>query len=101
MKDLERRKKLDLKAVYEQLKDQYDLTLTNTFSLENGEENYGVDFEILCGESSAGKIQLYDNGLYIVLDVDKPDGTYMHWHPSDVEEAIGDVVEFMQGHCKG
>lgn len=94
------REKLDLKAVYTRLKDTYDLLLTNTFSLENGEEKYGEDFELLCGASSAGAFELYDCGLYIIFDVDKPDGTYVHWHPENTEEAIHDVEAFMQGHCK-
>lgn len=94
------REKLNLKAVYAQLKDTYDLLLTNTFSLENGEEEYREDFEILCGASPAGAFKLYDSGLYIIFDVEKPDGTYVHWHPENIEEAIRDVVAFMQGHCK-
>lgn len=85
--------------LYAQLKDAYDLVLTNTFSLENGAEDYGEDFAILLGESSAGKFQLYDEGI-IVFDVDKPDGTYTHWHPLDMEEAIEDIQAFMEGHCK-
>lgn len=97
---IEQREKLVLKAVYDQLKDEYCLVLTNTFSLENGAEDYDEDFEILCGESSAGKFQLYDAGLYIVFDVDKSDGTYLHWHPADINEAVNDVREFMQGKCK-
>ena len=91
------RQRLDLTAVYDKLKDQYPLVLTNTFSLENGMAEFGEDFDILCGESEAGRFQLYDNGLYIVFDVDKSDGTYTHWHPSDILEAIEDIREFMEG----
>lgn len=95
-----KREPLDLKAVYRRLKDKYPLVLTTTFSLENGAEDYGEDFEILCGESSAGKFQLYDCGLYIIFDVDKSDGTYTHWHPADIEDAVADIVEFMEGKCR-
>lgn len=95
-----KRTKLDLKAVYERLKDSYDLVLTNTYSLENGKEEYREDFELLCGVSSAGSFQLYDCGLYIIFDVDKPDGSFVHWHPADTEAAISDVEAFMQGYCK-
>ena len=35
---------LDVKAVYETLKDSFPLTLTHTFALENGEEDYGEDY---------------------------------------------------------
>ena len=94
------RQHIDLKMVYEALKDQYPVMLTNTYSLENGMADFGEDLAILCGESEAGRFQLYDNGLYIILDVDKPNGTYTHWHPSDIHEAIEDIREFMQGNCK-
>lgn len=95
-----KREQLDLKAMYERLKDSYHLLLTNTYSLENGKEYYGEDFELLCGSSSAGSFRLYDCGLYIVFDVDKPDGSSGHWHPADIEEAVSDVEAFMQGYCK-
>lgn len=94
------REPLDLTAVYERLKDKYPLILTNTFSLPNGAEDYQEDFLILCGESDSGAFQLYDNGLYIVFDVDKADGTYTHWHPTDLDEAVNDVTMFMQGKIK-
>ena len=91
---------LDVKAVYETLKDSFPLTLTHTFALENGESDYDGDFTMVCGTSSAGSFQLYDNGLYGVFDVDKADGSYTHWHPESVEEAIEDVLKFMQGKYK-
>ena len=89
-----------IKPAYEQLKDQYDLVLTNTFALENGYEDFREDFEILCGASSAGSFQIYHSGCLFVFDVDKADGTYTHWHPSDIDEIVEDIREFMQGNCK-
>jgi len=94
------REPLDLTAVYEQLKDEYPLILTNTFSMPNGAEDYQEDFMILCGESDAGAFQLYDNGLYIIFDADKSDGTYTHWHPSCFDDAVNDVINFMKGEIK-
>lgn len=91
---------LDVVAVYEKLKDSFPLTLTHAFALENGEQDYDVDYTMVCGTSSAGSFQLYDDGLYGVFDVDKADGSYAHWHPGSVEEAVEDVLEFMQGRCK-
>ena len=29
------------------------------------------------------------------MDIKQTEGT--HWHPNDVEEAINDIVEFMEG----
>lgn len=89
-----------MKPVYEELKDRYDLNLTHTFALENGAEDFREDFEILCGESSAGKFQLWHDGSLFIFDVDKSNGTYTHWHPSDIEEATEDIQSFMQGHSR-
>ena len=91
---------LDVTAVYEALKDQYPLTLTSAYALENGKEDYDEDFIMLCGTSSAGNFQLYDNGLYGVFDADKADGSYTHWHPADMMQAVEDVITFMQGDCQ-
>ncbi len=94
------RKKQDLNKIYNNLKDKYPLVMTNTFSLENGKEDYEEDFPILCGESNIGKFYLYDNGLYQIFDVEKTDGIAGHWHPKNDEEAINDIILFMQGVCK-
>ena len=94
------RERLDIKAVYARLKDIYDLMLTHAFALEDGEKDYDEDYEMLCGVSSAGKFQLYDDGLYVVFDVVKADGKYAHWHPLDIDEAIEAVQSFMEGNCK-
>ena len=91
---------LDLKSVYEQLKDKYDLIFTNTYSLKNGAEDYGEDFMILRGKSSIGEFELSDCGLYIIFDVNKSDGGYVHWHPENYDEAVKDIELFMQGICK-
>lgn len=91
---------LDVKAVFEILKDRFPLELTHAFALENGEADYDKDYAMVCGTSSAGTFQLYDNGLYGIFDVDKAAGGYTHWHPSYVAEAVEDVIAFMQGVCK-
>jgi len=90
----------ELGNIYDRLSDKYEIVLTNAFSLENGKEDWGEDIELLRGESSAGKFTLFDAGQGLQFDVDKPDGTYTHWHPAGVEEAINDVILFMQGICR-
>lgn len=97
---IEERKCLDLNTVYNQVKDIYPVVLTNTYALENGREDYDEDYQILYGISSAGRFLLYDDGLDIIFDADKADGTYTHWHPLDTEEAIKDVILFMGGISK-
>lgn len=97
---MKERTPLDVVAVYEALKDKFSLTLTHAFALENGEEDYDTDYTMVCGKSSAGAFQLYDDGLYGVFDVDKPYGGHCHWHPENTMDAIEDVIAFMQGVCK-
>lgn len=87
--------KHDLDIIYEQLKDKYDLVLTNTFSLENGIKDYGDNFPILCGASALGQFQLFHNGLYFIFDVDKADGSYTHVHPYDITECVTCIIRFM------
>lgn len=85
----------DLLAVYEQLKDRYPLTWTNTDALNEG---YTEDFPIIVGEAHGQYIQLYEYAGDFVLDVmdaAKTKGT--HWHPITVEAAVADVAEFMEG----
>ena len=94
------RTKLDTNGVYEKTKNKYPIVLTSAYALENGKEDYDEDFQIICGESSVGKFFLYDSGLDIVFDVEKTDGSYTHWHPADTEEAIKDLMLFMNGICK-
>ncbi len=97
---IKKRTPLDVTAVYEALKDKFPLTLTSAYQLESGKSNYDADHIMVCGTSSAGAFFLYDNGLYGVFDVDKAAGGYTHWHPASVDEAIQDVIAFMQGICK-
>ena len=87
------REKLDPAAVYEQIKGIYPLVLTM-------EPAYDYEIPVLCGKSSAGEFSLWDNGLDIIFEVTKPDGTVTHWHPPDVTKAVEDVRDFMQGMCK-
>ena len=87
------REKFDPVAVYEQMKDVYAVVVTM-------EPAYDYEIPVLRGESSAGKFEVWDNGLDIIFDIYKPDGTYTHWHPSDVAEASEAVREFMNGICE-
>ena len=87
----------DLISVYEQLKDRYPLTLTTTAEVDDG---FTGDFPIIVGEAHSQIILLYEDGGDFVLDVmdsAKTKGT--HWHPNDVENAIMDIVDFMEGHA--
>ena len=85
----------DVIEVYEQLKDRYDLVLTTTSALDEG---FTVDCPIVVGKAHGQIIELYEDGGDFVLDVmdaEQTKGT--HWHPNDVEGAIDDIVEFMEG----
>lgn len=93
--------KHDLEIIYEQLKDKYDLVLTNTFSLDDG---YTIDVKVLCGKTSIGRFHLYkENDAWdeFVFSVEyaqvKPGEEYTHWHPQSRNQAMRDVVAFMEG----
>lgn len=86
----------DLMAVYDQLKDRYPLVLTNTFALDDGFEE---DMPIICGEACGRKFWLYEHGGDFVFSAEIPGKDYHnHWHPEDVETAVEDVTEFMEGN---
>ena len=85
----------DVLEVYEQLKDRYALVLTTTAALDEG---FTVDCPIIVGKAHGQIIELYEDGGDFILDVmdaEQTKGT--HWHPNDVEDAIDDIVEFMEG----
>ena len=82
-------------AVYKQLKDRYDLTLTNTTAVDDG---FTIDCPIIVGNAHGQILWLYSDGDTFVLDVmneRKTRGT--HWHPEDVEDAVRDLTAFMEG----
>ena len=100
-------KKHDLDIIYDQLKGRFDLVLTNTFALDDG---YTWDMRVIRGESVFGRFDLYkedDDDDQFVFSVKLsnprksrwylPAEQYTHWHPQSVEQAINDVVAFMEG----
>ena len=85
----------DVMAVYEQLKDRYDLVLTTTSALDEG---FTIDCPIVVGKAHGQIIELYEDGGVFVLEVmDAAKTKGSHWHPKDVESAIDDIVKFMEG----
>lgn len=84
-----------LLAVYEHLKDRYDLLLTNTAALDEG---FTVDCPILVGRAHGQILELYMDGNLFVLDVmDEAQTKGTHWHPYDETSTIDDIMEFMEG----
>lgn len=85
----------DVITVYERLKDRYDLLLTTTAELDDG---FTVDCPIIVGKAHGQIIELYEDGGLFVMDVmddERTKGT--HWHPYDVDLAVEELVEFMEG----
>ena len=85
----------DVIKVYNQLKDRYELVLTTTSELDEG---FTVDCPIIVGKIHGQVVELYEDGgdfVLDVMDINKTKGT--HWHPNDVEGAVNDIVEFMEG----
>ena len=85
----------DVMKVYEQLKDRYHLVLTTTSAFDEG---FTVDCPIVVGRAHGQIITLYENCGDFVLDVTNAEQTKgTHWHPKDVDDAVGSIVEFMEG----
>lgn len=85
----------DVIKVYKQLKDRYELVLTTTSALDEG---FTVDCPIIVGKAHGQVVELYEDGgdfVLDVMDIKQTKGT--HWHPNDVEGAVNDIVEFMEG----
>ena len=93
--------KHDLDIIYEQLKDKYDLLLTNTFALDDG---YDIDVPVLRGKSRLGRFDLYQEDedwheFVFTMEYAEPkaEEKYTHWHPQSKEQAIAVVIAFMEG----
>ena len=85
----------DVIKVYQCLKDKYILSLTSTFSLDDG---YTIDTPIIVGEAHRQEIRLYACEGIFVLDVLNNDHTAgTHWHPQDTSAAANDIADFMSG----
>ncbi|MGM9640336.1 MAG: hypothetical protein ACI3V3_03110 [Faecousia sp.] len=85
----------DVIKVYKQLKDRYELALTTTSALDEG---FTVDCPIIVGKAHGQVVELYEDGgdfVLDVMDIKQTKGT--HWHPNDIEGAVNDIVEFMEG----
>ena len=100
----------DLDYIYMELENKYDLLLTNTYALDCG---YTADMKVLCGESTFGKFNLYkedDDWDEFVFSVEYATPRmnryslttemYTHWHPQSREQALNDVIAFMEGTHK-
>ena len=85
---------LDLKEIYNKLKERYELELSTGLALNAG---FGWDMEVLTGKSTLGRFYLYFNGMNVILDYDTEEGMCdKHWHPGDTAEALELVVAFME-----
>lgn len=85
----------DVRSVFERLKDRYDLVLTTTSALDEG---FTVDCPIIVGKAHGQIIELYEDDEMFIMDVmDAEQSMGTHWHPCDVDSAVEDIVEFMEG----
>lgn len=88
----------DLKFIYENLKSNCDLILTNTFALNDG---YTIDVPVIRGTATDRRFDLYKEGDLFVFSVALLDQageeTYSHVHPYDVNNAMKYIEDFMLG----
>ena len=86
----------NIKYIYDQLKDKYDLTLTNAFALNVG---FTVDYPILCGKCCNRTFYLYEDDSLFVFAVEEPNrNDWDHWHPYDTEDAVKFITDFMKDY---
>lgn len=88
----------DLKFIYDQLKNDYDIVFTTTFALNDG---YTIDVPVIRGTGADRRFDLYkEDDLYVFsaeLFEKSPDERYFHSHPVNTEIAIIWIKEFMSG----
>lgn len=91
----------DLKFIYDQLKNTYNLIFTTTFALSDG---YTIDVPVIRGTGKDRRFDLYkEDDLYVfsaeLFDVPKElkDERYFHSHPVNTQNAIIWIKEFMSG----
>lgn len=85
----------DVMAIYEQLKDRYDLVLTRTSLLDEG---FTIDCSIIVGKAHGQIIELYVCDEMFIMDVLNAEQTMgTHWHPYSIDDAVKDIAEFMDG----
>ena len=85
----------DVLTVYQQLKDKYDLVLITTAELD---DVFTIDVPIILGKAHGQIIELYVCEDMFVMDVLNDEKTMCtHWHPYDVDIAVKDIAEFMDG----
>lgn len=80
----------DLRYIYDQLKDKYPLTFTNTFALDEG---FTEDIPIICGKAVDRTFRLYWDDSDFVFSYEMP-GRKNHGHPQDTAEAIAFIESF-------
>lgn len=84
-----------LHAVYERLKDRFDLTLTTTAALNEG---FTVDCPIIVGKAHGYVLELYlDGDLFVLSVMNEAQTKGTHWHPNHVDCAVNDITAFMEG----
>ena len=89
----------DVLNVYKQLKDSYPLVLTTTSAL-NAELDAGftIDCPIIVAKAHGQIIWLYECDDIFVMDVTDEEQTKgTHWHPYNVEYAVHDIEDFING----
>ena len=85
----------DVFTVYTKLKDKYQLLMTTAFALDEG---FTDDCPVLVGKAHGQIVELYSDGGMFILDImDEEQTKGTHWHPYDVEDAVEDITEFMEG----
>ena len=86
----------DIELIYNELKDKYDLILTNTLAMSDG---YTIDVPLVRGETVDKRFDLYKEDDLFVFSVEFfnkiGEEKYTHGHPYDTQDAIKYIEQFM------
>ena len=98
----------DIELIYESVKGDVRLLLTNTFAFDVG---FTWDVPVIYGETEKERFWLYadvndrePHGWEFVFFVEYEEHvlfrkvkSYKHWHPQTIDQAIEDIQNFMAG----
>ena len=83
----------DVYAVYEMLKDRYNVNIDDSKAVNDG---YSGHFPLLHGTAQNKEFHFYLYGGLFVLSCENSKGYHDHWHPLSVDEAVASIAELYE-----
>lgn len=85
----------DIFIIYEKLHQSYPISVNSSLTVN---PNFKIDFPILCGTSSLGKLEMYFDDVSFAFYAKNDNGeVFAHWHLQTIADAEKAVIDFMNG----